>query len=164
MPPIAGISDISGGPVSEDNAFVWNVTLFGPEGTLYEDGLFSVEIVFPEAQEELPRVRFLTPMFHPNISPSGYPWFALPVDKANNVEYLLTSLRNMLTSEPNPSPATWLNEEAAKLFFAKSLEDRQQYAVKVSELLCKMNGISSEEDVASLPPQRYHFRYPRIYG
>ena len=120
--------------MSEDNAFVWNVTVFGPEGTLYEEGMFHVEIVFSEDPNELPRARFLTPMFHPNISPSGYPWFPYIAGKSDTVEFSLTQLRKMLANEPCSSPATWVNEEAAKMCFAKDPEERKQWKKKARSL------------------------------
>eukprot|EP01012_Entosiphon_sulcatum_P008720 TRINITY_DN14783_c0_g1_i1.p1 TRINITY_DN14783_c0_g1~~TRINITY_DN14783_c0_g1_i1.p1 ORF type:complete len:442 (+),score=67.55 TRINITY_DN14783_c0_g1_i1:86-1411(+) len=129
-----GIEGISGGPVSDDNAFVWHITIFGPEGTIYEEGMFTVEIVFSEDPNEIPRCRFLTQMFHPNISPSGYPWFNLPPGKQDSVEFILNALKKLLSSEPNPSPATWINEEAAHMCFAKDLEERKQWKKKARAL------------------------------
>eukprot|EP01006_Ploeotia_vitrea_P060949 TRINITY_DN76918_c0_g1_i1.p1 TRINITY_DN76918_c0_g1~~TRINITY_DN76918_c0_g1_i1.p1 ORF type:complete len:445 (-),score=58.21 TRINITY_DN76918_c0_g1_i1:147-1481(-) len=127
-------SGFSGGPVSDDNAFVWEVTLFGPESTIYEEGMFKIEIIFNEDPNEIPRVRFLSNMFHPNISPSGYPWFNIPPGKQDSVEFLLTSCKKLLTTEPNASPATWVNEEAAKACFHKEEETRKQWKKKVRQL------------------------------
>lgn len=129
-----GIEGVSGGPVSQDNAFVWNVTIFGPESTIYEEGIFNIEIVFSEDQNEIPRIRFTTPMFHPNISVSGHPWFNIPPGKHDSVEFLLTALKKLLTNEPNPSPATWVNLEAAEMAFSRDQDNRKQWKKKARAL------------------------------
>mmetsp|Transcript_108090 Transcript_108090/g.186551 ORF Transcript_108090/g.186551 Transcript_108090/m.186551 type:complete len:439 (-) Transcript_108090:214-1530(-) len=129
-----GIEGVSGGPISAENAFVWNVTIFGSESTIYEEGIFSIEIVFSEDPNEIPRIRFLTPMFHPNISPSGHPWFTILPGKHDSVEFLLTSLKKILTNEPNPSPATWVNNDAAEMAFSKDMDVRKQWKKKARAL------------------------------
>ena len=53
----------------DDNIFRWIVTIIGPEGTLYDGGIFPSEIDFPDDfPESPPTMRFLCPMWHPNIS------------------------------------------------------------------------------------------------
>eukprot|EP00667_Euglena_gracilis_P003849 EG_transcript_3862 len=129
-----GLEGISGGPCSAENAFVWNVTIFGPEGSIYEEGIFNIEIVFSEDPNEIPRIRFITPMFHPNISPSGHPWFNIPPGKHDSVEFLLGALKKLLTHDPNPSPATWVNQDAAQMAFNRDLEVRKQWKKKARSL------------------------------
>jgi ubiquitin-protein ligase len=128
------VEGVSGGPVSDDNAFVWNVTIFGPEGTIYEEGMFRIEFVFCEDPSEIPRIRFLTPMFHPNISPAGHPWFSIITGKHDSMVFYLHSLKKLLVNEPSPSPATWINEEAAKLYFSKDPDGRAQWKKKARTL------------------------------
>jgi ubiquitin-protein ligase len=36
---------MSVGPVSNDNPFLWKARIPGPEGSVYEGGVFNVEIV-----------------------------------------------------------------------------------------------------------------------
>ena len=102
-----GMHGCSGGPVDPDNVFVWNLSIMQPAG-LFEEGMFDVEIVFPESKDEYPRVRFKTNIFHPNISPSGYACFNIPPAKQECIDYIFSSIRKLLTSEPNPSTATWV--------------------------------------------------------
>ena len=102
-----GMHGCSGGPVDADNVFVWNLSIMQPEG-LFEEGMFNVEIVFPESKDEYPRVRFKTPIFHPNISPSGFACFNIPPSKQDSIDFIFSSIRKLLCSEPNPSTATWV--------------------------------------------------------
>ena len=47
----------------------------GPAETLWDGGMFQVELVFPpDFPDAPPYVHFLTPMFHPHISPLGVPY------------------------------------------------------------------------------------------
>ncbi len=39
------LGDISVGPVSNDNPFLWRARIPGPEGSVYEGGVFNVEIM-----------------------------------------------------------------------------------------------------------------------
>ena len=39
------LGDISVGPVSNDNPFQWRARIPGPEGSVYEGGMFNVEIM-----------------------------------------------------------------------------------------------------------------------
>eukprot|EP01062_Namystynia_karyoxenos_P055651 TRINITY_DN4668_c2_g1_i1.p1 TRINITY_DN4668_c2_g1~~TRINITY_DN4668_c2_g1_i1.p1 ORF type:complete len:482 (+),score=142.42 TRINITY_DN4668_c2_g1_i1:120-1565(+) len=128
-----GMQGCSGGPVDDDNAFVWNLSVMQPEGLL-EEGMFNIEIVFPENKEEFPRLRFRTPMFHPNISPTGYPCFPIPPAKMDSIDWLFQSVQKLLTSEPNPSEASWVNLEAAHLCFSSDPEKQKQWRRRCKQL------------------------------
>eukprot|EP00854_Cymbomonas_tetramitiformis_P022892 gene22892-27673_t len=44
----------------------------GPEGTVYAKGIFKLDVRIPERYPfEPPKVRFLTPVYHPNIDSGG---------------------------------------------------------------------------------------------
>ena len=50
-----------------ENILQCNAVIFGPEGTLFEDGTFKLVIEFSEEYpNKPPTVRFLSKMFHPN--------------------------------------------------------------------------------------------------
>lgn len=104
-----------------------------PEG-LYEEGMYNVEIVFPENKDDYPRVRFTTPMYHPNISPSGYACFTIPPSQVESIDFLFASVRKMLTESPNPSTATWVNIEAAELCFSQDKEKQKLFKRKARQL------------------------------
>ena len=110
----------------------WNATITGPSDSPYENGVFKMLIRFNEEYPvKAPSVKFLTPMFHPNIYRDG----KICVDilqaewtPAQNVRTILLSIMSLLT-DPNPtSPA---NRDAAILYDTK----RKEYDIKVREFI-----------------------------
>jgi len=58
---------ITAGPVSEDNMFVWEALIQGPEGTPFDGGIFPAELKFPKDYPlSPPTMRFTCDMYHPN--------------------------------------------------------------------------------------------------
>ncbi|KAJ6487979.1 ubiquitin-conjugating enzyme/RWD-like protein [Mycena sanguinolenta] len=58
----------------------WRVHISGREGTPWEGGVYSMDVIFwPGSLERIPRFRFVPPLFHPNVFPSGtWGYFFLP--------------------------------------------------------------------------------------
>ena len=56
-------------PDSNDpDPYHWKVTLTGPQGTLYENGYFQLEVKFPDNYPDSPpKIKFLTKIYHCNI-------------------------------------------------------------------------------------------------
>ncbi|XP_069133750.1 ubiquitin-conjugating enzyme E2 T-like [Argopecten irradians] len=83
--------------------------IIGGEGTPYENGIFKIDIQIPERYPfEPPKVRFITPIYHPNIDNAGricLDTLKMPPKGAwkpcLNVSTVLTSLQ-LLMAEPNP--------------------------------------------------------------
>ncbi|XP_015271090.1 PREDICTED: ubiquitin-conjugating enzyme E2 T [Gekko japonicus] len=83
--------------------------ILGSSDTPYEKGVFDLEVVVPVRYPfEPPKIRFLTPIYHPNIDSSGricLDVLRLPPKGAwrpsLNIATLLTSIQ-MLMNEPNP--------------------------------------------------------------
>jgi ubiquitin-conjugating enzyme E2 A len=121
-------------PHSEDNLFVWSATIFGPDETAWEGGVFSLRMTFGEQYpEKPPRVRFTSEVFHPNVYSDGTLCMDIIQDQwspIHNVCTLLTSIQSLLT-DPNPSSPA--NQEAAQLF----TEDKSSYNRKVRRLAQK---------------------------
>ena len=58
--------------VNESDYTKWRITLIGPNDTSYKNGLFVIEIDFPEKYpEKAPVAYFVTPIYHLNINPIG---------------------------------------------------------------------------------------------
>lgn len=50
-----------------DNVMQWNAVIFGPEGTVWEDGIFRLTLEFSEDYpQKAPNVKFVSTLFHPN--------------------------------------------------------------------------------------------------
>ncbi|KAL2771047.1 ubiquitin-conjugating enzyme E2 T isoform 2 [Daubentonia madagascariensis] len=85
------------------------VEILGGANTPYEKGIFKLEVTIPERYPfEPPQVRFLTPIYHPNIDSAGricLDILKLPPKGAwrpsLNIATVLTSIQ-LLMSEPNP--------------------------------------------------------------
>ncbi|KAJ7619522.1 ubiquitin-conjugating enzyme [Roridomyces roridus] len=66
------VEGFSAGLVDDDNLYEWEIIIIGPADTLYEGGIFKARMTFPTEFPLLPpKMRFVTPMWHPNIYPDG---------------------------------------------------------------------------------------------
>lgn len=121
---------IVAGPISEDNLFEWDCLLEGPDGTCYENGVFSALLKFPQDYPlSPPQLVFDPPVLHPNIYEDGTVCISIlhpPGEDPNqyerpeerwspiqSVEKILLSVMSML-AEPNPESGA--NIDACKLW------------------------------------------------
>ncbi|XP_015856500.1 ubiquitin-conjugating enzyme E2 T isoform X2 [Peromyscus maniculatus bairdii] len=85
------------------------VEILGGANTPYEKGVFTLEVILPDRYPfEPPQIRFLTPIYHPNIDSNGricLDVLKLPPKGAwrpsLNIATVLTSIQ-LLMAEPNP--------------------------------------------------------------
>jgi ubiquitin-conjugating enzyme E2 G1 len=60
------------GLIDENDMFKWEVLLVGPEDTIYEGGVFSAILEFPQDYPNSPpKMSFTSKMWHPNIFKNG---------------------------------------------------------------------------------------------
>jgi ubiquitin-conjugating enzyme (huntingtin interacting protein 2) len=65
----ADTSGVTAAPVEDGNLRHLKGTIQGPEGTVYEGGVFEIDIQVPKQYPfEPPKMKFLTKVWHPNIS------------------------------------------------------------------------------------------------
>ncbi|KAM4738375.1 ubiquitin-conjugating enzyme E2 T isoform 1-T1 [Anableps anableps] len=116
--------------------------IVGGVGTPYEGGIFSLEVKIPERYPfEPPNIRFLTPIYHPNIDNSGricHDALKLPPKGAwkpsLNISTVLTSIQ-LLMAEPNPDDPLMADISSEfkynkHLFTEKAKKWTQEHAVQ----------------------------------
>jgi len=105
---------------SEENMLDITGIIAGPTGTPYEGGFFRVEFVFgDEFPAAPPKCRFVTRIFHPNVSKSGEICVnTLKKDWKSSfgIEHILVTVKCLLIY-PNGESA--LDEEAGKLILER---------------------------------------------
>ena len=96
----------------QNNIYAWLICLRGFPNTVYEKGHFLVSVQFPpDFPHNVPTVRFLTPIFHPNVGSDGSVSLEF-TDSQPLWHYFL----NLLFFLNTPNPALAINPEAASLY------------------------------------------------
>lgn len=119
----------------DDDFFTWVAIILGPEDTPYEDGTFSLVLMFDETYpQKPPNIKFISEMFHPNIYTNG----ELCLDMLKNrwspsydILGILISIQSLLNDPNVLSPA---NVTAADLYQSdlKSYNDKVYRTVEKS--------------------------------
>ncbi|XP_073326575.1 ubiquitin-conjugating enzyme E2 T [Pagrus major] len=135
--------------------------IMGGTDTPYEGGLFSLEIKVPERYPfEPPKIRFLTPIYHPNIDNSGricHDALKLPPKGAwkpsLNISTVLTSIQ-LLMAEPNPDDPLMADISSEfkynkQLFTEKARKWTQEHAVQKNKGAVETNKENTPDQKAS---------------
>ncbi|KAJ1503414.1 hypothetical protein HMI56_002162, partial [Coelomomyces lativittatus] len=121
----------------DSNPFVWHLTTFGQPATPYEEGIFHIQIVFHHTfPESRPRIKFITPFFHPNVSNDGIIYYG--VSPSEDVKMYLDAVLFLFTKNPESHPATHLNKTASELYFG-SPEKKREYSLQARK--CAANSL-----------------------
>ncbi|KAE9969438.1 SUMO conjugating enzyme Hus5 [Venturia inaequalis] len=112
----------------------WECSVPGKDKTLWEGGLFKLEsLIATEYPTKPPKCRFVPPLFHPNVYPSGTVCLSILNEEegwkpAITIKDILLGIQSLL-DEPNPdSPA---QAEAYNLF----KKDRAGYERKIKTIV-----------------------------
>ncbi|XP_795580.1 ubiquitin-conjugating enzyme E2 C [Strongylocentrotus purpuratus] len=101
----------------DDNIFKWIGTIEGPAESVYESLKYKLSLEFPSRYPHVaPTVKFVTPIFHPNVDNDGNICLDILKEKWSalyDVGSLLMSLQILLGEPNNDSP---LNVQAAELW------------------------------------------------
>ncbi|KAL9127462.1 MAG: hypothetical protein Q9217_003662 [Psora testacea] len=124
---------ITAGPISEDDIFVWEALIQGPEGTPYEGGVYPAELKFPRDYPlSPPSMKFIGEVWHPNDDPMHYEKASERWSPIQSVEKILISVMSMLAEPNDESPA---NVEAAKMWRERRAEFEEKVRVGVRRSL-----------------------------
>jgi len=126
-------TNCSAGP-RQDDLFHWSSTLLGPSDSVYEGGVFQLDIRFPpDYPFKPPKINFITKIYHPNVNADGSICLDILKDQwspALTISKVLLSICSLLT-DPNPDDP--LVPEIAKLYKFK----REEYNTRAREWVRK---------------------------
>jgi ubiquitin-conjugating enzyme E2 D/E len=114
------IEGCSAGPTL-DNITLWDITLFGPEGTPYTGGLFKIKMIFTnEYPFKPPKIIFETKILHCNINEKGEICIDLLKESNwNPTKKISEVLGSIVILLKHPNPSEPLNPEIAELYLNK---------------------------------------------
>ncbi len=116
------------------NARYFSIKLEGPSETPYEGANFSLELYLPlDYPMSPPKVRFLTPVFHPNIDRLGRICLDILKDKWSPALQIRTVLLSIQALMGLPNPDDPLNADAAQMWKADlegALETAREFTKK----------------------------------
>lgn len=119
-------TNCSAGPIHDD-IFHWRSTILGPSDSVYEGGVFQLDIRFPaDYPFKPPKIVFITKIYHPNVNSDGAICLDILKDQwspALTISKVLLSICSLLT-DPNPDDP--LVPEIAKLYKYKKEEYNKQ--------------------------------------
>jgi len=112
----------------------WECAVPGKDKTLWADGVFKLEVTFPdEYPTKPPKCRFTPPLFHPNVYPSGTVCLSILNEEqdwkpAITIKDILKGIQSLL-DEPN------LDSPAQADAFNMLKKDRAAYDRKVKMIV-----------------------------
>ncbi|KAL4224575.1 Ubiquitin-conjugating enzyme E2 T [Mactra antiquata] len=150
--PPHGISCWSNGDIDKLEAII-----LGGEHTPYNGGVFKLEIQIPERYPfEPPKVKFVTPIYHPNIDTGGricLDTLKMPPKGAwkpcLNIGTVLTSIQ-LLMAEPNPDDPL-MTDISNEFRHNRSLyeENARKWTEKHAKQDTKVDDTSEKEETAN---------------
>jgi ubiquitin-conjugating enzyme E2 D/E len=100
-----------------DEIIHWSARMKGPDDSPFENGIFTLDIVFPtEYPFKPPIIKFINKMYHPNINTAGAICLDILKDQwspALSVFKVLLSISSLL-ADPNPNDP--LNADVAGIY------------------------------------------------
>lgn len=103
--------------MEEEDIYHWKATIFGPPDSPYAGGTFFLNIVFPpEYPFKPPKIRFITKIYHPNISFDGHICLDILKDQWSPALTIAKTLLSISSLMADPNPDDPLVPEIAREF------------------------------------------------
>lgn len=123
-PKVSKVVSPDGDIVDEKNYFEWEGVIYGPKDTPYEDGIFKIVIDVPETYPLRPPLfKFVTKIYHPNISFDGQICLDILKNAWSPVLGINKTLLSIMILLTKPNGGDPLNAVAGELF----IKDREQF-------------------------------------
>lgn len=103
--------------ITQVNLTCWNIDILGPQNSPYHGISYKLEITFPPTYPlNAPLIKFVTPIFHPNIDSKGN--ICLDILKTNwcPAVSMIKILTDIVSLVGNPNPEDPLRPEASELY------------------------------------------------
>mmetsp|Transcript_22240 Transcript_22240/g.40337 ORF Transcript_22240/g.40337 Transcript_22240/m.40337 type:complete len:168 (+) Transcript_22240:94-597(+) len=120
-------------PLNDDEQYIFRVTLKGPQESLYAGHEFELRLEFPAHYPYgAPKLRFISPVFHPNISSDGHISLNILRSHWKPVMSLSVVIVGMLMLLSAPNPIECINYEAAQLYIHDIEEYKKQVELRMT--------------------------------
>ncbi|THH09363.1 hypothetical protein EW145_g2078 [Phellinidium pouzarii] len=135
------------------NLMEWEVGIPGKQHTAWENGIYKLQMIFPEDYPtKPPKCKFTPPLFHPNVYPSGTVCLSILDEEkswkpAITIKQILLGIQDLLT-DPN------VNDPAQSDAYTMFKNDKVAYEYAQPALLAKRFVIClflAEEECANRP-------------
>ena len=126
-------ANCSAGPVDDNNMFVWQATIMGPDKSPYQGGVFYLTIEFPKDYPfKPPKIKFLTKIYHCNVSSGGSICLDILKDQWSPALTISKVLLSICSLMDDPNPDDPLVTEIADLY--KSDKNKHDEKARLSTL------------------------------
>ncbi|KAL9650451.1 hypothetical protein ABK040_004675 [Willaertia magna] len=115
------------------NLMLWHCGIPGKQGTIWEGGEYKLSIEFSEEYpSKPPKCRFVPPLFHPNVYPSGTVCLSILNEEYDwkpsiTVKQILLGIQDLLD---NPN----INDPAQAEPFQLFVSNREEYNKKIKQV------------------------------
>jgi ubiquitin-conjugating enzyme E2 D/E len=103
--------------IVNDNLYNWDATIYGPENSPYHGYEFKLKIEIYEKYPLCPpKIKFITPILHPNINNEGSICLDILKDKWSPALNIFTTMLSIVSLLSDPNPSDPYNADIANIY------------------------------------------------